>query len=320
MRGDYLLVRYIKEKNRSFYKEFISSKFFLSVLFLYVILKLTSNIYYGASYFNAFRSGILGLTFYLLGFYIITIFSTNKNISGDIFNINYKAAKKGLIISSFYFIFLFMQIIDKFQRREIITGSPIFSYIPGYNFLISLINNISIFIASRADFISPNQIENIITNSIFYIIIPIIIFKLLGYSFKNLFSFKNTRASWPFLIIYILAFLLNGLNLKKIWGLFHTVLHPGLTEEFFHRGIIYRFTESIFNRIPVSLVIGTIYFSIIHFPSYYFTIYNGNLLMTFSNMADIFIMGMFWAYGFRKTGTLIPWILIHAFSNIPYLF
>ncbi len=45
-----------------------------------------------------------------------------------------------------------------------------------------------------------------------------------------------------------------------------------------------------------------------------------NLLMTFSNMSDVFITGMFWAYGFRKTGTLIPWIIIHAFSNIPYLF
>lgn len=311
---------YIKKKNKLFYGELLSSKFFLSVLFLYVILKLTSNIYYGASYFNAFRSGILGVIFYLLGFYIITIFSSNKIESENLFKINHKTAKKGLIISSFYFVFLIIQIIDNLQRQKIITGNPILSYIPGYNLLISFINNISIFIAKIADFISQNQIENIINSSIFYIIIPIILFKLLGYSFNDLFSFKNTRASWPFLIMYIIIFILNGLNVKKMWGLFHTVLHPGLSEEFFHRGIVYRTTASLFNKIPVGLVVGTIFFSLIHFPSYYFTIYNGNLLMTFSNMADVFIMGMFWAYGFRKTGTLMPWILIHAFSDIPYLF
>lgn len=104
---------------------------------------------------------------------------------------------------------------------------------PGYTLVISFINNISIFIARIADFITPNQIENMINGSIFYIIIPIILFKLLGYSFNDLFSFKNTRVSWPFLIMYIIMFILNGLNVKKIWGLFHTVLHPGLSEQFF---------------------------------------------------------------------------------------
>lgn len=307
---------YIKERNKSFYEELLTSKALIVFLSTYIIFKIASNITMGASTFTAIRSGLIGVVMYLLAYYIVNLFSVNNQKVEKMFQIDKRVAKSGSIIFTLYFVFLFIKVIDGLQRNDIVLGKPILSYIPGYDWLISVINNISHSVAGIADFIEPYEIFNIIQGSILYIVIPLILFNLLGYSFKGLFSFKNTRASWPFLGMYIVILLTSGLNVTKVWRLIYVILYPGLCEEFFHRGIIVRTTSSIFKKVGTAIVVGTILFSLIHFPDFYFRVYEGNLLMTFSKMADVFIFGLFMAYGFRKTGTLLPWILIHALSNL----
>lgn len=298
----------LRVKSEQFYTELLSSKTFLTFLLIYSLLKIFSNIYYGANYFTALRSGLIGLAAYLFGFYIINLFAKGKDKTDDFFKINSKVAKSSLIFSALYFLFLFVQIIDNLQRSEIISGLPILTYLPGYNWLITMIS-------SNA----PDQLEIIIKGSIFYILIPYVFLKLINYDFRGLLSLKNTRASWPILGIYTVLFLTNGTGLNKLGRLLQGILHPALSEEFFHRGIVFRAWANIVDSTALSLIGGSLLFSLIHFPTYYYTMYEGQLLMTIANMADTFITGMLWAYGFRKTGTLLPWILIHALSNMPFI-
>jgi membrane protease YdiL (CAAX protease family) len=313
------MVSSIKLKSKIFFNELFSDLLFVATLAAYIFIKATSNLAYGASYFTALRSGIMGVGMYVAGMYAVNLASNNTDESKQTFQTDTKVAKKGLVASAVYFLFLFTTIIDNLQRKNILSGTPILSFIPGYNHLIFIIERISQSLSDIASFILSEQIRNIMLGNLFYVLIPFVIFKLLGYRFKGLFSLKYTRASWPILSIYLVMFFFSGITIKKIWGFIYSFLYPALCEEFYHRGIIFRSASNVFRKTPIALVVGTIAFSLMHFPDYFFRIYNGNLLLTFSNIADLFLFGLLMAYGYKKTGTLLPWILVHALSDALYL-
>lgn len=313
------MVSLVKLKSKIFYNELFSNILFVAILVAYIFLKAISNLAYGASYLTAFRSGVMGVVMYVAGMYTINLASNNTDENNQAFQIDTRVAKKGLVTSVVYFLFLFTTIIDNLQRKNIISGAPVLSFLPGYNHLIFIIGRLSQFISDIASFVLPEQIKNIIFGNLFYVLIPFIIFKLLGYQFKGFFSLRYARASWPILTIYLIMFFSSGITIKKIWGFVYSLLYPALCEEFFHRGIVYRTASNIFRKVPIALVIGTIAFSLMHFPDYFFRIYNDNLLFSFSNIADLFLFGLFLAYGYQKTGTLLPWILVHALSDALYL-
>ena len=308
-----------KQKSKIFCDELFSNSLFAGILAAYILLKAISNLAYGASYFTAFRSGIMGVVMYVAGMYTINLASNSTDENKQSFQIDTRVAKKGLITSTVYFLFLFTTIIDNLQRKNILSGAPVLSLLPGYNHLIFIIGRLSQSISDIASFVLPEQIRNIILGNLFYVLIPFILFKLLGYQFKGFFSLRYARASWPILSIYLVMFFSSDITIKKIWGFVYSLLYPALCEEFFHRGIIFRSVSSIFRRVPIALVVGTIAFSLMHFPDYFFRIYSGNLLFSLSSMADIFLFGLLLAYGYQKTGTLFPWIFVHALSDALYL-
>jgi membrane protease YdiL (CAAX protease family) len=308
-----------KQKSKIFCDELFSNSLFAGILAAYILLKAISNLAYGASYFTAFRSGIMGVVMYVAGMYTINLASNNTDENKQAFQIDTRVAKKGLITSTVYFLFLFTTIIDNLQRKNILSGAPVLSLLPGYNHLIFIIGRLSQSISDIASFVLPEQIRNIILGNLFYVLIPFILFKLLGYQFKGFFSLRYARASWPILSIYLVMFFSSDITIKKIWGFVYSLLYPALCEEFFHRGIIFRSVSSIFRKVPIALVVGTIAFSLMHFPDYFFRIYSGNLLFSLSSMADIFLFGLLLAYGYQKTGTLFPWIFVHALSDALYL-
>jgi membrane protease YdiL (CAAX protease family) len=308
-----------KQKSKIFYDELFSNSLFAGILAAYILLKAISNLAYGASYFTAFRSGIMGVVMYVAGMYTINLASNSTDENKQSFQIDTRVAKKGLITSTVYFLFLFTTIIDNLQRKNILSGAPVLSLLPGYNHLIFIIGRLSQSISDIASFVLPEQIRNIILGNLFYVLIPFILFKLLGYQFKGFFSLRYARASWPILSIYLVMFFSSDITIKKIWGFVYSLLYPALCEEFFHRGIIFRSVSSIFRKVPIALVVGTIAFSLMHFPDYFFRIYSGNLLFSLSSMADIFLFGLLLAYGYQKTGTLFPWIFVHALSDALYL-
>jgi membrane protease YdiL (CAAX protease family) len=313
------MIQYIRLKNKIFSNELFSNLLFAAILTAYVLLKIISNLAYGASYFTAFRSGITGAVMYVAGMYAVNLAANNTVKNKQTLFIDARIAKKGLLISAVYSLFLFAVIIDNLQRKSILHGTPILSFLPGYNPLVFIIEKLSRSISDMASFMLPEQIRNVILGNLLYVLIPLIIFKLLGFQFKGFFSLRYSRASWPILSIYLVMFFSSGITIKKIWGLVYSLLYPALCEEFFHRGIVFRSASNIFKEIPISLIVGTIVFSLMHFQDYYFRVYNGNLIITFSNIADLFLFGFLLAYGYRKTGTLLPWVLVHALSDALYL-
>ncbi|MFY9541200.1 MAG: CPBP family intramembrane glutamic endopeptidase [Dethiobacteria bacterium] len=313
------MLSYLKLKSKIFYDELFSNLLFSGILAAYILLKAISNLAYGASHFIAFRSGIMGVVMYVVGMYAINLTSNYTDEKNQPFQIDTRVAKKGLVASAVYFLFLFTTIIDNLQRKSILSGTPILSFLPGYNHLTLIIGRLSQSISDIESFVQPEQIRNIILGNLFYVLIPFIIFKLLGYQFKGFFSLRYARASWPILCIYLIMFLTSGITIKKVWGFVYSLLYPALCEEFFHRGIIFRSASSIFKKLPIALLIGAIPFGLMHFPDYFFRIYEGNLLLSFSNIADLFLFSFLLAYGYKKTGTLLPWILVHALSDALYL-
>jgi membrane protease YdiL (CAAX protease family) len=313
------MIQHLKIKSKIFYDELFSNFLFAGILAAYILLKAISNLVSGASYFTAFRSGIMGVVMYVAGMYMINLVSNNTDENKKDFQIDTRAAKKGLAASAIYSLFLLVTIINNLQRKNFLSGTPILSFLPGYNHLIFITDRLSRSISDFAGFALPEQIRNIIIGNLFYVLIPFIMFKLLGYRFKGLLSLRYARASWPILLIYLVMFFSGGITINKVWGFVYCLLYPALCEEFFHRGIIYRSASSIFKKVPVALLAGTIAFGLMHFPDYFFRIYNGNLLLSFSNIADLLLFGFLLSYGYQKTTTLLPWILVHALSDALYL-
>lgn len=313
------MVAFIREKSRDFYYELLYPRHFRILIVIYITLKVTGNVFYGASYWTGLRSGVMGILMYWLGMYLINLASINQEELPDSLKLNSVQARRGMTASVLYLAFLFVLTLDSLQRRHVINGSPLLSRLPGYDWLLSLFGWLSQSISNLAGFISAKQVQFIITGVLFYVIIPLILFRLLGFSFKGQFSVLKSRGAWPILVLYLVLFIINGVNAESVWGLVYCLLYPALCEEFFHRGIFYRSAANIVKNSSAALLVGTAGFCIMHFPDYFFRLYQGNLILVLSNMGDVFLFGLLMAYGYRKTGTLLPWILIHALSNAQYL-
>lgn len=322
--GGLRVVAYIKEKNKIFFQELLYPRHFRILIIIYITLKITSNLFYGDSYFTGIKSGIVGILVYWLGMYTINLASESNDdlqkrrmVTAN--KKNYKqeaaAAKRGLLISLLYTLFLLIFVVDSLQRINIITGYPLFSYVLGYDSFLSFLEQLSLNISNAFDFISSYQVENIILAGLFYVLIPYVLFRLLGYTFKGQFFLRGSQAALPIFVPVVILFIKNGLEENWVWNLVYTVFYPALSEAFFHRGIVYRSAASAVKNPSTALVMGAAVYCMLYFPYLYFWICAGSINLCLSKMGDVFLHGLLMAYAYRKTGTLLPWILIHALSN-----
>ena len=95
------MIPLIKLKNKIFYNELFSNLLFVAIIASYILLKAISNLAYGASYFIAFRSGIMGAVMYVAGMYTINLASNNSDENKQTFLIDMRIAR---IVSAVYFI------------------------------------------------------------------------------------------------------------------------------------------------------------------------------------------------------------------------
>ncbi|HHY82216.1 MAG TPA: CPBP family intramembrane metalloprotease [Clostridiales bacterium] len=309
------MIPYIKKKSRIFYDELLYPRHFRILIIAYITLKTASNMIYSSSYLAGLRSGIISIVLYWAGMYAINLLSPDEKQGNATDELSPRTAKIGLIISIIYSAFLYLIVIDSLQSKNILIGSSILSYIPGYNGLISFLDGISSSLAEIAGILTAQQAGKIITGVLFYVFIPLLIFCLCGYSFKGQFSVRNSTGAWPLVILFIILFIAGGINKNKLWGFAYSILYPALCEEFFHRGIVYRSCAVAFKNPPAALLAGTAAFSLMHFPDYFYRVYAGSMSLALSNMGDVLLFGLLMAYGYKKTGTLLPWILIHALSD-----
>jgi membrane protease YdiL (CAAX protease family) len=95
-----------------------------------------------------------------------------------------------------------------------------------------------------------------------------------------------------------------------------TLIYPALAEEFFHKAVVLRSVNNIAKKVGTAVVVSALIFALMHFPERYLISFDGNILQTFSEIMTVGLFGVFTGYGFVKTGTIIPWVIIHALSNI----
>ncbi len=327
------MTAYIIKKTEIFYRELLYPRHFRIIIIIYITLKITGKLFYNESYFTGLKNGVIGILIYWLAMYAINLVSTNKDTKNNKVLIRVKTskrnskdsskqeliiAKKGLFVSILYIFFLFLLVYDYLQRRNLVAGHPILSYIPGYDGFLSLLQELSRSIADLADFIFPYQILNIIIFGIFLILLPYLIFRFLGYSYEGLFSLRNSIAALPVLALSIILSLSSGIKGYWAWNLFYTILYPAIGEAFFHRGIVYRSAARSIKTPATAMVVSAGALCLLYFPDIYYRICAGSITSCMSRMGDVFLHGLFMAYAYRKTETILPWILVHALTNTLY--
>ncbi|HZW04583.1 MAG TPA: CPBP family intramembrane glutamic endopeptidase, partial [Anaerolineaceae bacterium] len=92
------------------------------------------------------------------------------------------------------------------------------------------------------------------------------------------------------------------------------LLHPGLSEELFYRGLFQRALRG-WLRPGSAILAAALLFALLHFPGYYFDRYDQDFWQTLLNLADVAVTGLVWGYGFHRSGGLLPWVAVHALSN-----
>ena len=324
------MTSYLREKNVEFYRELLYPRYFRIFIIIYITLKMLSSILHKDLYFQGLQNGLLGILISWSAMYCINLASTSDHkrlkymphqeaAEDKVSQQEMVIAKRGLLAAYLYFIFLLLLVIDSLQRRNILAGSPLMSYVLGYDWLLYYFRNASQMVSGAVGFIQAHQVENILRAGIFYIGIPYLLFRLLGYSFQGQFSLRHSRGAWPVLIVTIILFLKNGLHGYWVWNIIYRILYAALGEELFHRGIVFRSASRVLKNSPAALMIGAATPCMVHFPDQFFRIFDGSLTMALANIGDLFLFGLVMSYGYRKTGTLLPWIVIHALFNVMYL-
>ncbi|MHB1417543.1 MAG: CPBP family intramembrane glutamic endopeptidase, partial [Chloroflexota bacterium] len=165
-------------------------------------------------------------------------------------------------------------------------------------------------------FWKPYQIENIISGVALRVVLPIVLLWPLGYRRGDFgLSLKNWQVAAPFLALYVLAFLAGGIGGGAFAFLAYAFLYPGLAEEFFYRGLMQRSLAGWLK--PASAVVVTaLLFAVLHLPDFYFRVYAGDLGWALGGAADAALFGLFVGYGFMRSGSVLPWALLHAFSDV----
>lgn len=133
-------------------------------------------------------------------------------------------------------------------------------------------------------------------------------------AFGCLFSFALLGLSYLIRICYVVIAMALGLELQPQeviyrmdvsgWNFFITFLSVAviapLTEEIFFRGFLY---AGLRTRVGIrnAMLISTLFFSALHF--------------SVDAFVPIFVLGLFLAWTYEKTGSLYPGILLHAANN-----
>ena len=310
----------LKGRLKSFGTEFIGSVWLLGFFGMYLIVKVTANLTMGASVFTALRSGVFGVLFNLVGCLVICVMAVDKErIDLANLEIGHETRIRGIIAILLYVSFLFVLTTDSVMRRQSGDGAFL-SAVPGFDSLQGFMrNNIAVPLSSLSDRLGEPYMLALANGVLWYLILPGLLFSFLGYKISGPLNFRNTRAAWLFMAGYLVAFLVNSPDSGSWLLLAATVIYPALAEEFFHKGIVLRTIKGFSVNEGTAVAISALIFAALHLPERLLITYSGNPLLAFSDVLTVGMFGVLSGYGFLKTGSLIPWILIHALSDVIYV-
>ena len=290
---------------------------FFAVLFL--AAKIWSNVEMGAQLAVGLRSGFTGILMYGLALGIIHLLS-------DVFESrpyftrsdSMRSRRLALPLMLMVYVFIMGTTVDSLQRLGYISGTPIYNYLPGYSYVITFSENVALWpgLASVPG-LRDYMVGNILKGQLFFVVIPVLILLFLGFrSSEFTLTGGNLKPAVPFLVIYIMAFLLTGVTAVKWVFLIYALLYPAVCEEFFFRGVLQPLLIDVLRSPILGIGIGLFLFALIHVPDFVFRVYAVSLPLALSNVASVLLYGSVLAYGIYRSRMLWPWMVIHALSNV----
>lgn len=289
-------------------------------LVLYVALRIELNLAAGALLWTALRSALVGLFFNALMIVVMdTIHFLDQGCLCDLsLPGTHWQQQNGLALVFLMVIWVFwaVEIVDGLQRQGIMGGHPLLSFVPAWSVENRLFSTASEWIHSVLPFQSVSVNSHWLSNGVLRAAMPLAVLGLLGYRWRDFsLTFRGGQVVAPFILIAFGAIVTNGLTAKRLELVGLALFYPGLVEELFYRGLLQRSLTGWF-RPGTAVLLTALLFGLLHFPSYYFELYNQSFPLALLNVADATLVGLIWGYGFRRTGSVLPWAVYHALSDI----
>ena len=274
---------------------------------LFVSAKVWANTTYGGNAVNGLRSGLVGILVYALALGSICLLSEKP--MGDRFavqNLESRQIKIGALLTVIVYLFILGSIVDRLQRQGLMSGHPLFSFIPGWTLWHDFF----------VEFPGGYMTANILRSLPFFVLIPTLVLHRLGVKKGGLgFVGGDLKPAIPFLVIYMGAFLSGGVTMERWIFLAYAIMYSGFQEEFFFRGVMQPLFIDITKQPIWGIGLSVCLFALLHIPDFAFRVYP-TVPLAISAVASTGLFGSLMAYGVYRTGMLWPWILIHALSNV----
>jgi membrane protease YdiL (CAAX protease family) len=287
---------------------------------IYLLVKVWANVSQGATYTTGLRSAVIGLGVYVLAILVIDSVQIAKwgsmrpvSMEGTTWM---RTRSGALLLLLALWAFWLAMIVDSLQRRQVIPGTPILGIVPGWDCVAAQITTLAESIASNLAYLQAIQVEQLLVNIPLRVVLPLALLLFFGYRWRDMgLSFRNWQVALPFLVLYAVAFLVGGPDGQSWTLLGYALIYPALVEEFFYRGLLQRSAGGLIGAVN-GLLLAAALFAALHFPDRYFRLYDGNLAAAIGDVADVALAGVFYGYGFMRSGGVLPWALIHALSNV----
>lgn len=290
---------------RNFSCVLFKNPFFLAMSAVFIIGKIAANLYMGAKISTSLRSGILGFILYMLGCYCIHIFTVHVGSHQSD-----ESGKKPYAVIGWVIIIGGILLLSILRNVGVISCE-----IPLWGALntnwINLVNGL----VQRYEWIEGTGFIGW-PYLILYVLIPFIIALYYRMKLPKLTGWKNGMAAIPFILLYLVGFILvKGISVKSVLTLLAVMIWPAFGEEFLYRGILQQAFLDIVKKPITAIVLTSVLFATSHIPIYVFAA-SGTVVLSWSALLPIMLVSFFWGYGYYRTGSLWPWIFIHAVSNL----
>ncbi len=293
----------------------------VAVVFVaYAGLKIGLNLYGGARLISALASGLMGIG--LMAVMALLLDSLAWVRHGAFTDKSVESTRWGdrrlgpIIIVLLVWAAWGLGIVDRLQTEGLMPGGPILDHVPGWRSVDAWLTRVGMTLAERMPLASAAAYDSLIRNLLFRIALPMGLLLVIGYGWHDFgLSCRGWAIVAPVVLLLGTAYAAQSRGLGGLAALVITFLYPGLTEEFLYRGVLQR-SLSGWVHPAQAILISALLFALLHAPNYYYRLFDGDWALTVGNMADVALTGAFWGYGFRMSGGLLPWGLVHALSDL----
>lgn len=291
----------------------------VALLLLLFAVKVGANVALGAGLLRMLITQLIGFLFY--GAAVLVIDTVSGLCLDGIRDASVpqtawvERRPAGTAVLAALWVFWLCQIIHRLQQAGGLPGEPMLNGLPGWRLLEGWLAEAGAVLAEALPIWREEQATQILGGLLLQVVLPMLVLRLLGYRWRDFaLTCRGWQAAAPILLLYLVAFLSGGVTGSSLALLGYAILYPGLTEEFFYRGLLQR-SLSAWMRSGHALAVSAVLFGLLHLPSLLAGPYGGSRPLVLSQLSSLVLYGLFMGYGYRRSGGLLPWMLIHGLSD-----